>query len=1179
MNDLLIEVVEDIEFVIQKSFQKKNVILLGSKSVNSYIKMNENTYKYASDIIESLKKKSSLEELKKELEGKYPDKKIDVNAFVDRLRSAGLIKGTEKRIDDEMGALGVTMFNKRFEKGWGEDNVLIRLLYKFFLTFPVWAVPVFAIITFVSFCFGNELRIKHIANSSAVHTIIETVIMTIACFGIHEAGHAFAAINNKVSIKDFSLGLYLGIIPMFYFRYRDMKIADPKTKLKVVLAGIYVNFIAVICAYFLSLQQWVPASVADSAYHFALLNGIMIVSNFMPTRLSDGYYIMSLLINKYDIRLSFWQNLFYSEPDDRKKKGSLSIKLYSALIVIFIAISVWGIIRRSFNYIHNGNVIYGYGILLFFSLTTLLAIGKIILKIWGSRSMLLNLLKKTTNLKYHRKHLIGLGVLPLFFCMIMAAVFFVQDNAKKDAVSTYWDKYGCADMIVYYSDTKEYDPSKDLDSSDGNACAYIDGLACETDYQDKTSYSVKVVTDISKMNEFFHISDGNVKENEVLINTLLCEKLGCKIGDTIKIDNKDHIIADISNKINGFAPDAEIVLLNSSEAVQTDQMIATLDLSHDTERVEALKNELDKNEITYINQFSGTEQIDKEFENLQTVLLILVIAITIVFVIFIFTHFAQVFRSENKLFVTLRMLGMSKSKLNRFMLTESAIVTVIGSVLGYFLGIAAAKVICKLTDTAFTISVDLMLMLVLLAANIIIISAALLISVRKNKERFMIIKNEDEAKNYSAKKGRSIVFDIITVILLAFDIAIPFITKESEKSSNALILHMLLTGCTLVCVLLIVHKYLLRKISLIPAKSAKITNKLSKRKVNNHFGLILSLSISLIMICILTDFSKSFKDWAGDKGETQVNFSARITLDNDSVGKGQMKEFTNNENVTPVCGYYLGTGKADIITSYFMSIEDNSEYIAEMYDDKEISEIQGNEAAVSSSIFYGLNLRIGDPVNVTMNGVEKTVNIKTVFETEDYSSYIMIFPDGLFNAADFSKYCANVDLKDNYDVSELRKNINPNIVKIESRDDLIASWKDSITNGDDILLYLCAVMAFALILVLSNQNKNTILDRKREFALLRILGLPRKNVLSLLMCELTAFHLPEIIITLLFVPLFSKDFIELNKVSSHFSVSYTPNVVLYLIIALCAVVVMLFESFRLFRIMRKESPIESMIRY
>ena len=1179
MNDLLIEVVDDIEFVIQDSFQKKNVIFLGSKSVNSYIKMNENTYKYASDIVEYLKKRRSLEEVEKEIAEKYPGKKINVEAFVERLRSVGLIKGSEKRIDDEMGALGVTMFNKQFKKGWGADNALLHLFYKFFSIFPIWAIPLFAIITFVSFYSGKGLRTEHIPSTSALHMALETIIMTIVCFIIHEAGHAIAAVNNKVNIKEFSLGLYLGIIPMFYFRYSDLKIAAPKTKLKVVLAGIYVNFIAVISAYFLSLQPWVPVLVADSAYHFAMLNGLMIVSNFMPTRLSDGYYIMSLLINKYDIRLSFWQNLFYSDSDKYKKKDNLPIKLYTVFLVFSIVLALWGIIKRSLNYISSGNTIYGYGVLLFFSLTTLLTIGKIILKIWGSRSMLLNLLKKTTNLKYHRKHLFGLGVLPLFFCMIMTAVFFVQDNAKKDAVSTYWDKYGRADMIVYYSDTKEYAPSKDLDSSDGNACAYIEGLACETDYQDKTSYSVKVVTDISKMNEFFHISDGNVKENEVLINTLLCEKLGCKIGDTIKIDNNDHIIADISNKINGFAPDAEIVLLNSSEAVQTDQMIATLDLSHDPDRVELLKNELDKNEITYINQFSGTEQIDKEFENLQTVLLILVIAITIVFVIFIFTHFAQVFRSENKLFVTLRMLGMSKPKLNRFMLTESVIVTVIGSVLGYFLGIAAAGAICKLTDTAFAISVDMMLMLALLAVNILIISAALFISVRKNKERFMIIKNEDEAKNYSAKKGRSIVFDIITAILLAFDIAIPFVAKESEKSSNALILHMLLTGFTLVCVLMIVHKYLLRKISLIPAKSAKITNKLSKRKVNNHFGLILSLSISLIMICILTDFSTSFKDWAGNKGETQVNFSARITLDNDSVGKGQMKEFTNNENVTPVCGYYLGTGKADILTSYFMSIEDNGEYIAEMYDDKEISKIQGNEAAVSSTIFYGLNLKIGDPINVTMNGVEKTVNIKTVFETEDYSSYIMIFPDGLFNAADYSKYCADVNLKENYDVSELRKNINPNIVKIESRDDLIASWKDSITNGDDILLYLCAIMAFALILVLSNQNKNTILDRKREFALLRILGLPRTNVLRLLMCELTAFHLPEIIVTLLFVPLFSKDFIELNKVSSHFSVSYTPNIVLYLIIALCAVVIMLFESFRLFKIMRKESPIESMIQY
>lgn len=88
----------------------------------------------------------------------------------------------------------------------------------------------------------------------------------------------------------------------------------------------------------------------------------MILGNLLPARLSDGYYMLSLLLNKYDIRVSLWRNIV-AQSRDRKKPNKL-IVAYGILMVASLVYTLFTTILSVLNYLRSGNYAYGFGLLI-----------------------------------------------------------------------------------------------------------------------------------------------------------------------------------------------------------------------------------------------------------------------------------------------------------------------------------------------------------------------------------------------------------------------------------------------------------------------------------------------------------------------------------------------------------------------------------------------------------------------------------------------------------------------------------------------------------------------------------------------------------------------------------------------------------------------------------------------
>ncbi len=382
------KIVDDISLTRQESLFNEFFYLLGSKSKNSYIKIPINLVKYCEDIIDKLDGNHSIEEIEDILSRKYGEN-IDVFMFVKKISQAGLIEGFEKEIDDEMSIFGLTLIKKDINLINNVFYVISNYVYFVFRHYKIVLCIIFfeIIYAFIYMILNKYTLIEILTNTDVITLSVGvTWLLTGLCFLLHEIGHAIAAIANGIKIKTFSFGLYLGLIPMFYFTYDDLKPASPKIKFRVTVAGIYTNLI---CAGLCLLLLELPF-VSENAYKvlslFLILNVYMIVGNLLPFKLCDGYYILSILLNKYDLRITLIKLLIsFKGINDVSRRARKLVISYAIFSFVTFALSIYSFYIHIYNCFYLGNYMYGLFILTIFAITIIVTVVNIVLKSKGGK--------------------------------------------------------------------------------------------------------------------------------------------------------------------------------------------------------------------------------------------------------------------------------------------------------------------------------------------------------------------------------------------------------------------------------------------------------------------------------------------------------------------------------------------------------------------------------------------------------------------------------------------------------------------------------------------------------------------------------------------------------------------------------------------------------------------------
>jgi putative peptide zinc metalloprotease protein len=164
---------------------------------------------------------------------------------------------------------------------------------------------------------------------------------TLVAIVIHEAGHAFTTKHFGREVPRVGVGWYW-FGPIAYVDTSDMWLAGRRERVLVSLAGPYADLVT---GGFAALVAWlVPDAVVSAAlWQFALVSYIGVLANLNPLMEFDGYYVLSDLLDKPNLRsraLSWLgQNLLPALHHPGRLRGHGLELLYGLGSVLYIAFS------------------------------------------------------------------------------------------------------------------------------------------------------------------------------------------------------------------------------------------------------------------------------------------------------------------------------------------------------------------------------------------------------------------------------------------------------------------------------------------------------------------------------------------------------------------------------------------------------------------------------------------------------------------------------------------------------------------------------------------------------------------------------------------------------------------------------------------------------------------------
>lgn len=187
--------------------------------------------------------------------------------------------------------------------------------------------------------FEKVLSIGNSKSKVLVGYLLVNVGMVLMFF-FHELGHVLLGLKNGIQPDRFSFVLFLGFIPMFYVKNKNIYTLDRKGVGSVLLAGVYMNLLLT----FACLNSYIIFE-NDFFKIMALSNIRIIIVNMWPLNLSDGYYIFSLLKKNPNMRMKMHYAIAEPKILFSLDSGERNYIIISVLVMVFmISIEFAGII-------------------------------------------------------------------------------------------------------------------------------------------------------------------------------------------------------------------------------------------------------------------------------------------------------------------------------------------------------------------------------------------------------------------------------------------------------------------------------------------------------------------------------------------------------------------------------------------------------------------------------------------------------------------------------------------------------------------------------------------------------------------------------------------------------------------------------------------------------------------
>lgn len=262
---------------------------------------------------------------------KYPEYKVD--RMIEKLAESKFIKeNKQKYTSSELRRSSINI--KQFDvSSVGRINkVVVEILYSIFMCLIIVAL----IICINLFLQNKFVEVNNIFENVKCSYLKKTIILVssmVLSLLFHEFAHILVGLKYGLVPSKLGISLYMNIVPMYYIVTPGTYLASRWKRVKFYIAGVCANFI--MFSFFL---LFAVIFKEDIFYLTAFSNLQLILVNLVPFSLTDGYFLMSTVLKRINLRLDFIDLITLQNRN--LDKADIVLRIYCVISVVYIWILI-----------------------------------------------------------------------------------------------------------------------------------------------------------------------------------------------------------------------------------------------------------------------------------------------------------------------------------------------------------------------------------------------------------------------------------------------------------------------------------------------------------------------------------------------------------------------------------------------------------------------------------------------------------------------------------------------------------------------------------------------------------------------------------------------------------------------------------------------------------------------
>lgn len=164
--------------------------------------------------------------------------------------------------------------------------------------------------------------------------ILVTLGIFVLSIGLHELAHGIAGYKFGLKPSKLVIALYV-MTPMFYLKMPGIYTIKPRKRVYIWSAGVYANLL--IASVSIILASFSSGNIKNILFLCSITNLSLILANLSPLLPLDGYFIMSTLLKRPNLRKGSYKEFKKWALRKENKFRGISI-LYFLLSSGFVAV-------------------------------------------------------------------------------------------------------------------------------------------------------------------------------------------------------------------------------------------------------------------------------------------------------------------------------------------------------------------------------------------------------------------------------------------------------------------------------------------------------------------------------------------------------------------------------------------------------------------------------------------------------------------------------------------------------------------------------------------------------------------------------------------------------------------------------------------------------------------------